>query len=302
MNSYKWVTEYIEHLSSHYGLQVSIRDFCGFMSKNSEVANSLLPYCIHSSPFCMCVKEDRTMQDRCTAQGRYLLKKCSAHNAPFLTICYCGYTDLVIPVKFNGTAVAAVCVGGLEASREKACKRITTQSRRYGRNRETLLVQYEKSLTALADLNTVRKSCSVIADFLLMYYAMLHSNGLVQEAPQYLDAPATLYLLNNIDHFIHTHYSSDIHVQDIADYCKCSRSYISHIFKKNMNRSIPVYINEVRISQAKRMLLHENSITKVCEACGFSNPSYFSSVFGKCVGMSPSQYRATLCETQLPEK
>ena len=111
-----------------------------------------------------------------------------------------------------------------------------------------------------------------------------------------------LYLLNNIDHFIHTHYSSDIHVQDIADYCKCSRSYISHIFKKNMNRSIPVYINEVRISQAKRMLLHENSITKVCEACGFSNPSYFSSVFGKCVGMSPSQYRATLCETQLPEK
>jgi len=302
MNSYRWITEYIEYLSSHHGLRVSVRDFCGFMSKNSEVANSLLPYCIHSSPFCLCVKEDRTMQDRCTAQGRYLLKKCNEHHMPFVTVCYCGYTDLVIPVKYNGTAVAAVCVGGFELSREKALKRIQTQSRRYGRHSEELLTQYEKSLCATADLITIKKTCSVIADFLLMYYAMLHSNGLVQENPQYLAAPATLYLLNNIDHFIHTHYSSDIHVQDIADYCKCSRSYISHIFKKNMNRSIPVYVNEVRISQAKRMLLHEDSITAVCQACGFSNPSYFSSVFSKFVGMSPSQYRAALGEAQIPEK
>lgn len=301
MNSYKWITEYIEYLNIDYGLTVSIRDFCGFMSKSSDVANSLLAYCIHRSPFCLCVKEDITMQNRCTAQGRYLVSKCKQVDSPFITVCYCGYTDLVIPVKFNGKVIAAVCVGGFEVNHEKAYKRIERQCRRYSRQTEELKVNYEKSLTARMSLQNIQKTCSVIADFLLMYYSMLYASGLVNEVPKYMEDPAALYIINNIDHFIHTHYSSNIQVSDIAEYCKCSRSYISHLFKKNMNRSIPAYINEVRISQAKRMLLEESNITKVSEACGFSSPSYFATVFSKYVGVSPSKYRFGFFATEMPE-
>lgn len=242
------------------------------------------------------------MQNRCTAQGCYLIRKCMEHDSPFETICYCGYTDLVIPVKFNGKVVAAVCVGGYESSRETAERRIKKQSKRYSRQEDLLLAKYQASITAKTDLPTMKKLCSVIADFLLMYYAMLHSSGLVSEMPKYLAEPATLYLLNNIDHFIQTHYSTNISLDDIAEYCNCSRSYISHIFKKNMNRSISTYINEVRISHAKRILLEESSITKTAEACGFTSPSYFSSVFSGLVGISPSQYRLGLYEPPQSKK
>ena len=298
MNSYKWIAEYIEYLNSTYGLIVSIRDFCGFMPKSSAVANALLPYCIHTSPFCMYIKEDVTMLDRCASQGRILIQKCKQHDSPFVTTCYCGYSDLVIPVKFNGEVVAAVCVGGFEVSRETAEKRIAKQAQRYSRPVEVLKANYEKSITCKTSLLNIQKTCSVISDFLLMYYSMLHASGLVDAVPKYMDVPATLNLLNSIDHFIHTHYSSNIHVEDIAAHLNCSRSYVSHIFKQNMNRSIPTYINEVRVSHAKRMLLEESNITKVSEACGFASPSYFSSIFTKYVGMSPSQYRRSFYEMQ----
>lgn len=301
MDSYRWITEYIEYLNSEYGLAVAIRDFCGFMSKNSDVANSLLAYCLHTSPFCLCVKEDITMQNRCTSQGRYLMAKCRRHDSPFVTICYCGYCDLVIPVKFRGDVVAAVCIGGFETSPDISLRRISKQAKRYGRDEEEMKKEFFNSITSSTSLSTVQKTCSVIADFLLMYYTMLHSSGLVNEVPKYMHEPATLYLISNIDHFIHTNYFKDIHIEDIADYCKCSKSYISHIFKSNMNRSIPTYINEIRISQAKRMLMENGNITAISEACGFSSPCYFSAVFSRYVGVSPTQYRQGAFNAQLPD-
>jgi len=71
-----------------------------------------------------------------------------------------------------------------------------------------------------------------------------------------------------------------------------SSHYIKHIFKEKTGISIIDFNNSQRIKKAKILLRSENcKITDVASACGFDSHSYFTEVFIKTTGMSPSNYR-----------
>ena len=52
------------------------------------------------------------------------------------------------------------------------------------------------------------------------------------------------------------------------------------------------YLQKIRINHAQELLWLGKEVQFVAEATGFSNANYFSKVFRKEVGMSPSDYRA----------
>ena len=52
------------------------------------------------------------------------------------------------------------------------------------------------------------------------------------------------------------------------------------------------YLTKVRLEKAKEMLKNSDAKTyEIAEKTGFSEPNYFSFIFKKNIGMSPSQYR-----------
>ena len=60
--------------------------------------------------------------------------------------------------------------------------------------------------------------------------------------------------------------------------------------KRGMN--LREYINQIRIEEAKRLLLTTNlSVSEVAGMSGYENISYFSTVFRKYTGMSPIDWR-----------
>jgi AraC-like DNA-binding protein len=71
-----------------------------------------------------------------------------------------------------------------------------------------------------------------------------------------------------------------------------SENYLTHIFGRELGLSPWQYLNRYRIKQAQE-LLHRtsDSITAVALQVGFNDPAYFSRVFRKQVGLSPSAYR-----------
>ncbi len=85
----------------------------------------------------------------------------------------------------------------------------------------------------------------------------------------------------------------DISVESLADELYLSRGYISHVFKNVTGESINRYITKERIKRAK-LLLRDPSmkITEIAGACGYDNPTYFSSTFRNETGVSPKEYRA----------
>ena len=76
-----------------------------------------------------------------------------------------------------------------------------------------------------------------------------------------------------------------------------SRVFLSHSgliwkFKKELNTTPLHYLNLLRLRYAKQLLLtHPYNITQISELCGYSNPFYFTNLFHKHTGMSPTEFR-----------
>ena len=85
-----------------------------------------------------------------------------------------------------------------------------------------------------------------------------------------------------------------------ADICKalaCSRSHLSHGFKRHTGMSIREYLTKLRINDAKNLLEYsELSITEIAFKVGYGYANYFTKVFKKEIGMAPETYRKQLSE------
>lgn len=92
--------------------------------------------------------------------------------------------------------------------------------------------------------------------------------------------------------FVEEHYDEDIGLETIADRVDLSPNYLSAIFKQTTGRSYIDYLTELRMKKAKEKL-QDLSLTvyEIAEAIGYSSSQYFSRVFKKHIGMTPSAYR-----------
>jgi len=99
------------------------------------------------------------------------------------------------------------------------------------------------------------------------------------------------YVQKAID-YIHYHYSYPVSVDEVAGYVGISRSQLFRAFKAHLSKSPKEYLTEFRIRQACTLLKHSSlSIGVIAASVGFDNGLYFSKVFNKVKGMSPTAYR-----------
>ncbi|UOQ86368.1 AraC family transcriptional regulator [Gracilibacillus salinarum] len=78
---------------------------------------------------------------------------------------------------------------------------------------------------------------------------------------------------------------------EIADTLGMNYAYLSTIFKEQTGKSVTQYQNERIIEKAIHLFRKENyNVSEVSDLLGFANPFYFSRVFKKITGMSPSVY------------
>ena len=99
-------------------------------------------------------------------------------------------------------------------------------------------------------------------------------------------------LINKAITKIEREFNHPITVQQIADELGVNRSYLTEHFKRRTGKSIKGYITELRIKNAKVQISHlQLSMQDVASFCGYSDPLFFSRIFKKYVGCSPSEYR-----------
>lgn len=95
-----------------------------------------------------------------------------------------------------------------------------------------------------------------------------------------------------IRRYIAGHYKEDLSLQDVAGAMRYSDAYFCKIFKKYFNRSFIVYLNELRIEKAKRMLEDAmRNIKDISSEVGYRDANYFAKVFKRITGVTPSDYR-----------
>lgn len=86
--------------------------------------------------------------------------------------------------------------------------------------------------------------------------------------------------------------NADFRIAELAAGVSMSQRTINGIVRRDTGMSAVQLLNNLRIKRAKELLLDSgNNITEVAYATGFSDPAYFTNVFKKCTGSSPSAWR-----------
>lgn len=99
-------------------------------------------------------------------------------------------------------------------------------------------------------------------------------------------------ILHNMIGYIQNNYHNKITLSDIALSGNICRSACCEIFKSILNKSPISYLTDYRIEKSLDFLnIPSYSITDVALKCGFSNSSYYTEIFRKTLGCTPSQYR-----------
>ncbi len=102
----------------------------------------------------------------------------------------------------------------------------------------------------------------------------------------------TQRLVRKVMAYIHEHYAEPISRDTLAGYAGVSERHLNRCFLQETGLTPVVYLNRYRIQQAKLLLRERNcSITEVMGAVGFSDSSYFTHVFRREVGVTPSEYQ-----------
>ena len=97
--------------------------------------------------------------------------------------------------------------------------------------------------------------------------------------------------LREVYAYVDQHYQQKIGVEQVASLCHLDRSAFCRYFKKATGNTFISFLNQYRISQAKRLLLSGKNISESSFECGFDSLSYFNRTFKKITGENPSQFK-----------
>lgn len=94
---------------------------------------------------------------------------------------------------------------------------------------------------------------------------------------------------------IEAHLATTIHVRELATMAGLSESAFSRLFKKCTGRSVPQYLNELRIGRACRLLTEtDDTVARIASDCGYPSPANFQRQFQRHQHRSPLVYRAAV--------
>lgn len=100
-------------------------------------------------------------------------------------------------------------------------------------------------------------------------------------------------VLKRAQEYIAVHYANeDLSLDDVAQFAMVSSSYLSMILRQEAKKTFIELLTEIRMKHASDLLLNTDLKTyEIGLRVGYSNPTYFSTIFKKYFSATPSQYK-----------
>ncbi len=99
-------------------------------------------------------------------------------------------------------------------------------------------------------------------------------------------------LFDQVSSYIQNHYMDTLTVRDLAEQNGVNENRLFYVFNKYAGVGPGDYLIELRINRAKELLINCNaSVGDVADSVGYSDALYFSRIFKRRVGISPSGFR-----------
>jgi AraC-like DNA-binding protein len=269
------IKNYLLFLKKQMNLYVSIHPLKleGVIS-TSELAT----FNIHEPPYCLYVKSSTDAQKRCIEKQTAVLEK--SKNGRFVGVCHAGVKEYVYPIFSNEKTVGFICVSGY--SSENAESYVRALHEKYNFPLDSLTAAYRSLRKDLPDEKTVDTLLAPLCQMLELAYRKV-------------DEPTKNNpFIARVLAYVRQYYTLPITSETLCAEFYCSRSHLSHVFNKETGKTLKEYLTGLRLNAAKALLKNsEMNITEIALSVGFSDSNYFSNVFKKQTGLSPSKYKKT---------
>lgn len=285
---------YFEHIQQQYRLNITIKDYVNFIyALDKDIIVSLIPYLSHQNSFCNYIKSHDLLHEQCLNMAKIIKRKLQKSPNPFFGICHAGIGELIYPIIYDkNILIGFITIGPFSISDLKSRQRI----RKLSLNNS---INYNQAIKHFHDIDKVNinqvPSITGMFEIVADYFSMVHHQNIlngkyIEKKPYTLKEEITL---NKILEYININYKEDLHLDKISAYCHCSKSYISHLFKKITGLSLSEYTLRLRIHEAKDLLVNsDETITNIAFMSGFNDSNYFSKAFKKLNNLTPTEFRA----------
>ncbi|WP_028549068.1 response regulator [Paenibacillus sp. UNC451MF] len=99
-------------------------------------------------------------------------------------------------------------------------------------------------------------------------------------------------MVTQVKAYIEQHFYEKINASELADLIPISRSYLAVLFKQHTGSTLLGYLTEVRMNNAKRLLLdQQQKIYEIANQVGYENSEHFAKIFKDFCGITPKEYR-----------
>ena len=146
----------------------------------------------------------------------------------------------------------------------------------------------------LTDIYTLASSSDYIRDMRINgklndLLTLLMESSWHREA--HTNAPKKMEI-SRVKSFLDEHYEEKLSLESVASHFFIDKHYLARLFKEQYGVTLVTYLQQVRITHAKRMLrFTDKSIEEIGLECGIGELNYFSRVFKKLEGVSPSEFQ-----------
>ena len=148
-------------------------------------------------------------------------------------------------------------------------------------------------LEEIKNLDSLKKHSNIAFNTLFSYY--LYLIGKLDEAPENIIVHKSDFvppLVLNIISYLKENYQAPITLDALSKQFSVSKATLIYNFNKYLHSTPVDYLINIRIQQAKIALTETDaSLSQIAELCGFSSANYFSLMFKRRVGISPTNYR-----------
>ena len=262
-------------------LQLNLYELVGVQTNIWDITGKNVQLFGKHSHFCRIINDDPEGHRRCEECDCQAVKACMERRQAYSYTCHAGLREVVLPVFDSGEIVAFMAFGQVLDSRPRK-------------------LQWEHTLSTLGwyegDMEELKEAYSELVQF-----TPAKQNAyaeILQAITSYIQLEGIIRSANfsdqqRLEMYIDEHYMEKLSLKNISEALGIGTTKLCSLAKKlSADGSITKLISNRRVEAAKTLLLKENSsIADIAEKVGFSDYNYFTKIFKKIVGCTPSQYR-----------
>ncbi len=262
-------------------LQLNLYELVGVQTNIWDITGKNVQLFGKHSNFCRIINDDPEGHRRCVECDCMAVKACAEKRQSYSYVCHAGLREIVLPVFDSGEIVAFMAFGQLLDSSPRK-------------------LQWEHTLSTLdwyeGDMEELKEAYAELIQYTPAKFKAYEE--ILQAITSYIQLEGIIRSANfsdqqRLEMYIEEHYMEKLSLKTISDALGIGTTKLCSLAKKlSADGSITKLISIRRVEAAKSLLLKEDlSVAEIAEKVGFSDYNYFTKIFKKLVGCTPSQYR-----------